>query len=211
VRPVRLAAALFAIVVGALVILLAADVRSWRTTFRQDALRSDASASAPVRLTAPTALPAGLSGDLLAVGRNRDWLQAAQTFELAYRTTARLRILDRQAYKRLKSGEAAVGKVVTDPDPVRAARAYDLLAALVFREALPGTGVVHGLVQNALSDLQNALRLDPGNEVVRENIELVLRYITVAIPPDERQSRGLGKQANLSPKGGYAGPPGAGY
>ena len=39
----------------------------------------------------------------------------------------------------------------------------------------------------------------------------VLRYITEAIPPDQRQSRGVGRKANLSPKGGYAGPPGKGY
>lgn len=207
----RLLAAFLAVVVGALLVVFATDLGSWRDTLRHDAVRHDAAPAEPVRLTAPTALPAGLSGDALGVGRDRDWLEALERFRVAYRTTAKLRILDHGAYRRLKAGEAAVGKVVADPDPARAARAYDLLAALVFREALPGTGVVHGLMQNALSDLQNGLRLDPGNETIRENIELVLRYITVAIPPDERQTRGLGRHAQLSPKGGYAGPPGAGY
>jgi hypothetical protein len=71
--------------------------------------------------------------------------------------------------------------------------------------------VVQSLVDNTLSDLENALRLDPNNEQARENMELVIRYITVAIPPEQRQTRGLGKHANLYPKGGYAGPAGAGY
>jgi hypothetical protein len=207
----RLALAFLAVVVGALVVLFATDLGSWRTTLEDDAVRYDAAPAQRVRLTAPTALPAGLSGDALGVGRERDWLVALEKFRTAFRSTAKLRVLDHGAYQRLKAGEAAIARVVTDPDPRRAARAYDLLAALVFREALPGTGVVHGLMQSALSDLQNGLRLDPGNETIRYDIELVLRYITVAIPPDERSTRGLGRQANLSPKGGYAGPPGAGY
>ncbi len=98
-----------------------------------------------------------------------------------------------------------------DPNPVRASQAYNLLAAIEFREAIPGSGVVHSLVDNTLSDLENALRLDPNNEEARENMELVIRYITVALPPEQRQTRGLGKHANLYPKGGYAGPPGEGY
>jgi hypothetical protein len=166
---------------------------------------------APIRTTADTILPSGMSGTLLGVKRDQQWLRALSEFAAVTRATSQLRVLGPASYALLRSGQAALTPITQDPDPVRASQAYNLLAALQFREAIPGTGIVHGLVNATLGDLENALRLDPGNEVARENMEIVIRYTTVALPPDQRQTRGLGKHANLYPKGGYAGPPGKGY
>jgi len=207
----RIIAAMLAICAGSLTVVLAQDVRSWHGALSQDALRFEAYPTGPLESTAPAMLPSGLSADVLGVHRDRAWLDALSEFTLVNHSTTKLTVLDPRAYRLLKSGQAALTKLTRDPNPARASQAYNLLAALEFREALPGTGIVHGLVQNTLSDLEDALRLDPSDEVVSENIELVLRYITVAIPPEQQQSRGLGRHANKYPKGGYAGPPGEGY
>ena len=192
-------------------LLLAHDVGSWQDGLNTSALQFQASPEAPVSTTASTILPSGWSADVLAVGSDRDWLHALQEFAVVRQSTARLNVLGPGAYKLLNSGEAALRPETQDTDPSRASQAYNLLAALTFREALTGTGIVHNLVQTTLADLQSALRLDPDNEQARENFELVLRYVTVALPPEQRPSRGLGKQASKYPKGGYAGPPGEGY
>src|SRR5439155_25822314 len=97
-----------------------------------------------------------------------------------------------------------------DPDPVRASQAYNLLAVLVFREAYPGNVVVRRLVQESLTDLQNAVRLDPTNEPAKQNLELTLRVL-VAVDLEDRQARAAGTRRAKARKGGYQGPPGAGY
>lgn len=210
-RGARLALIPVAIVVGVVMLLLAHDVRSWQSSLKDEKLDYEAALSAPVLKTPSTSLPSGVSGALLSAGRTQQWLKALTAFSAAQRATSKLPVLGPESYIILRKGQAALGPVTRDPNPVRASQAYNLLAAIEFREAIPGSGVVHSLVDNTLSDLENALRLDPNNEEARENMELVIRYITVALPPEQRQTRGLGKHANLYPKGGYAGPPGEGY
>jgi hypothetical protein len=204
----RLAACLLAVVIGSLVVVLAHDVRSWRNTFRADALGA-AFPGGEVQSTAPTVLPSSVSAGLLSVGRDRDWLNALQKFAVAYLTTENADALGPGSYTLLNSGEAALSTVTQDPDPVRASQAYNLLAVLVFRSAYPGTGVDAGLVQEALTDLQNAVRVDGANEPAKENLELALRVLVAvhaAVP-----ARGAGNRATRKRKGGYGGPPGFGY
>ena len=198
-----------AIVVGVVALVLASDVRSWRDLFQRDALAYSAAPTSTVRLQASTALPHGVSKSLLGVGKNAEWLTALRKFQLAYQDTLGLNSLGRSDYLLLNQGEAALRKVTQDPDPVRASQAYNLLAVLTFREALPGTGTDPNLLQQSLTELQDAVRLDPTDEQAKENLELGLRVL-IAVNKIQ-QGQAPGTQATKKKQGGFGGPPGEGY
>jgi hypothetical protein len=209
-RISRTVIALVAVVLGLLALFLAHDVRSWHGTLEDAGLRTFASPSKKPGTTPATVLPAGVSGSLLDVGRDRQWLDARRKFTLAYEGTIKKLSLTQDDYRLLNRAESALGKLTQDPDPVRASRAYTLLAALVFREAYPGTVTVRRLIQEALTDEQNAVRLDTSDEAAKENLELTLRVlIAVGLPPQQARAQGT-RRANAK-KGGFQGPPGAGY
>jgi hypothetical protein len=198
------------IVVGLLVLFLAHDVSAWRTTIDRAALGTlEAPTKRPV--TSPnTVLPVGVSGSLLGAARDQEWLKARQKFNLAYDETVKKLSLNQDDYQLLNGAEATLSRLTQDPDPARASRAYTLLAALVFREAYPGTVVVRRLIQESLTDEQNAVRLDTSNEAAKENLELTLRVlVAVGLPP--QQARAAGTRRANAKKGGFQGPPGAGY
>ena len=207
-RATRLIGAGVVLTVGILLLLLARDVRAWHSTLRTSAASVDA--AKPPALDASTILPAGLSSTLLSVDRDQRWLAAVRDFRLAYEGTFRKDQLTEDDYRLLNRGEAALAKVTQDTDPANASQGYTLLAVLVFREAYPGTVVVRRLVQESLTDLQNAVRLDPQNEVAKQDLELTLRVL-VAVSLAPQQARAAGTHRANAKKGGYEGPPGAGY
>jgi hypothetical protein len=198
-----------AVVAGVLALLLAGDVRSWRDLFRHDALQYSAAPRRPVELAASTSLPRAFSKSLLGVGDDQKWLTALRKFQLAYQDTLGLNSLARSDYLLLNQGEAALRKVTQDPDPARASQAYNLLAVLTFREALPGTGTDPNLLQQALTDFQDAVRLDANDEQAKENLELGLRVL-IAVNKIQ-QGQAPGRVATKKKQGGYGGPPGEGY
>jgi hypothetical protein len=209
-RSLRIVALPLALLVGVLALLLGQDVRAWPRTLHDDALRAYRAPAEPPRLTASTTLPSGISESLLGVGLDREWLRALQTFTVAYQTTYPKNQLASDDYALLNHAQAALGKVTQDPDPRRASQAYNLLAVLVFREAYPGTVVVRRLVQEALTDEQNAVRLDQADEAAKENLELTLRVLVV-VNLEQREARAAGSRRASARQGGYEGPPGAGY
>jgi len=210
VTKARIGASVVLLVAGVLLLLLAADVHAWHRTLRDDTIRAYRTPEAASRAEASTLLPSGWSGSALGVGRDRDWLDALQRFAVAYHTTFKKQQLTNDDYRLLNGAEGALGKVTQDPDPTRASRAYNLLSVLVFREAYPGTVVVRRLVQESLTDLQNAVRLDPADEAAKQNLELTLRVL-VAVDLSPQQARAAGTRRANAKTGGYQGPPGAGY
>lgn len=199
-----------ALLLGVFLLLLAHDMRSWHHTLRTDVVRADANPQGRTRLTARTVLPSGLSGALLGVARDRRWLASVEKFNVAYGATRHVNILGPEDYGLLNGAEASLSKVTQDPDPARASQAYNLLSVLVFREAYPGTVVVRKLVQESLTDVQNAVRLDPGNEPAKENLELTLRVL-ISVSAEQQQARAAGTRRANAKRGGFEGPPGAGY
>jgi hypothetical protein len=210
VRRTRLAIGVVSLVAGVLLLLLGADVRSWHRTLRDDTIRASVTPEKPAHDRAPTKLPSSWSGAALGVDWNRRWLDALQRFEVAYHVTYRKQQLTNDDYRLLNAAERALGKLTQDPDPARASRAYNLLSVLVFREAYPGTVVVRRLVQESLSDLQTAVRLDSRDEAAKENLELTLRVL-VAVDLSPQQARAPGTRRANAKTGGFQGPPGAGY
>lgn len=209
-RLPRVASASLALALGVCLLLLAQDVRSWHRTLGDATLAASRGKVEQPRTTAGTVLPATLSASLLGVGRDRQWLKALWRFHVAYDATIHEHLLTEHDYRLLNSGQAALAALAQDPNPVRASRAYNLLAVLVFREAYPGTVVVRRLVQESLTNEQNAVRLDPANEPAKQNLELTLRVL-VAVDLAPQQARAAGTRRANARKGGFEGPPGAGY
>jgi hypothetical protein len=173
-RSVRLTAAVLALSIAVLAALLAHDVRSWRNTLRNDAMTYAISPTAPVQFTAPTYLPAGVSARLLAVNRDRRWLSALRFF-------ARADALDPNLASRpggqdlLHTTERALTLAAQDPNPARAAQAYSLLAPVLLTDSRASfTGDLTPYLV-AITAMQNAVRVDPGNEQAAANLELLLR------------------------------------
>lgn len=209
-RHWRTAAVSAAAIVGVLLLLLAHDVRNWRSTLTRATLQTTKHPASPWSTSASTALPPGLSGSLLSVGRDRQWLGGVQLFAYAYQQTENLDNLGASGYELLLQGEARLTKLTQDPDPVRAAQAYDLLAVLVFRQAYPGSGVDAGLVGDAVIDLQDAVRLDPHDELAKENLELALR-VASAVHNAVRKASSSGNARTSKRRGGFGTPAGVGY
>jgi hypothetical protein len=209
-RRVRLGGTLLAIAVGVVLLLLAGDLRAWRNTLNQASLRYDSSPLAPVQLTPETALPAGLSGRLLAVSSDQRWLEALRTFAYVYKTTTNLDALGPGDLTLLNGSEAELSPLTQDANAVRASQAYDLIAVVMFREAYPGEGVDTGMISDAVLDLQNAVTLDPANELAKENLELALR-VAYATHAAVHIAVGAGNHAAPRRQGGTDGPPGEGY
>ncbi len=61
---------------------------------------------------------------------------------------------------------------------------------LTFREALPGTGTDPNLLQQSLTELQDAVRLDPTDEQAKENLELGLRVLIAVNKIQQGESPG---------------------
>jgi hypothetical protein len=208
VSRVRVGVGVAALALGMLLLFFAHDVSAWHSTIRTASAR--VASAAPPALTPSTILPSGLSKSALSVSRDRNWIVAVRRFKLAYSGTFTKNQLTADDYHLLNSAESALGRVTQDSNAASAAQAYNLLAVLVFREAYPGTVVVRRLVQESLTDLQNAVRLDPGSEVAKENLELTLRVL-VSVNLAPQQARTAGTHRANAKKGGYEGPPGAGY
>ena len=186
------------------------DIRSWQRTLRSGQVAYSAAPSQPVRATARTILPSTLSADLLSVQRERDWLNALPHFVDVYDFVNPLDHLGPGVYDLLNGAERDLTTLTQDPRPASASQAYDLLAVLYFRSAYPGSGTDPGLLAEAVSDLQNAVRVDPSNETAKENLELAMRVL-VAKHGGRLKVPGSGTRATNKRRGSDALPPGGGF
>jgi hypothetical protein len=131
-----------------------------------------------------TVLPAALSERILDLGPQRRLRDAVRLYE---RGTADARLRP--------TAERALAAAAQDGDRRRASQAYDLLALLAFRR---GTATA---ADEAIAELQAAVRLDPANGAAKSNLELVLRLEqtggarpgrSAAAGPSARGARGAG-------------------
>ncbi|HEV2591235.1 MAG TPA: hypothetical protein VGU02_05015 [Gaiellaceae bacterium] len=210
-RRGRIALAAVLAAAALLAVLYAQDIRAWQETLRTSNVAYVAAPGHPVR-TAPatTFLPAGLSADLLSVRVDREWLKALPHFVGVYGIVNPADNLGPPAYTLITGAERDLTKVTQDSDPAGASQAYDLLGVLYFRSAYPGSGTRPDLLEEAVADLQNAVRVDPANEVAKENLELAMRVL-VAKHGGKLKIPGSGTQATKKRRGSDALPPGGGF
>src|SRR4051794_19552529 len=181
-RPVLLGVAAVLVAVAVLAALLAQDVRSWRDTLRDDAIRYSVSPAAQQQWTAPTTLPPGLSARLLGVTPDLRRLSALRFFALANAIDFSNGITPRSKLL-LQAAEVSLARAAGEPNPARASQAYTLLSVLLFNDAKAAYVVDVATYSAAISSMQNAVRADPGDAHARANLELLLRQLQADSSP----------------------------
>ena len=145
----------------------------------------------------------GLARALLGIGDDIRYRQALQLYRGIPSSAASF---DNGESRRVARGiaQAALSRVEqSDRIPARASRAATLLALL----ALSGGGA--GATDQALAELQNAVRLDAKNADAKFDLELLLRML---VAHGVRQGQGSGAAGRSSGhRGAGLGTPGQGY
>jgi hypothetical protein len=204
------AVAMLLLAVGA--VLLAEDVRSWRDTLRDDSVRFAIAPTGPQRWTAPTVLPAGLSGRILAVGPDRARLSTLRLFTRAYSAVFGVppQYITAAQHRLVDNALASLNRASQSTDPVRASQAFNLLALLqlsTIRNAFGDFDVA--AANSAVANLENAVRADHGNTHAKVNLELELRAL--ARNPAYNALEPGGDKASGKRKGAAGKPTGTGY
>lgn len=197
----RFAAALLAALVAAagLAVLSRAVFAVERELGREDARLLAGSAQPP-----PQGGPASrVAETLLGVEEDRSLREALRLVEESRRPGTPVRgVLERhgQAVVRLD----ALAR--SDDDPVRRARAANLVALLALEDATLDPASRGRFLELGLDALRLAVLTDPGNEDAKYNLELVLAQTRVAETPpaEEQRPSSEGRRAGSSP-------PGSGY
>jgi hypothetical protein len=196
VTAVRIALGAVLAALAVLVALLAADVRSWSASLSSG---DHVYADSPSRATwTPPARIGGVARDLLGV---RDDLRHRRALQL-YRESASLpQRLDNALAVQTARTEAqnALAAAAGDSPPQLASQALTLLGIIAAEGGSTQTDA-------ALSDFTDAARADPGNELAKYNLELLLRLTARDV------RAGAGQGSGKSGQSGAAGRlPGRGY
>jgi hypothetical protein len=182
--------------------LLAADVDGARSALRQGDARF-ASTPADSFWTDHSATFGGVARTLLGIGDDIRYRQALQLYRSIPSAAASF---DSGQSRSIARGiaQAALSRVEqTDRNPVRASRAATLLALL----ALSGGGT--GAADQAVAELQNAIRLDESDTDAKFDLELLLRML---FAHGVRQGQGSGATGrSFAHRGAGLGTPGEGY
>lgn len=173
-RSFRLVAAAVAVAVAVVAALLAQDVRSWRNTMRDNAIRYAISPSAQEQWTAPTYLPAAVSARLLAVNRDRRSLSTLRFFALAQAVDISTGLTPRSE-QLLQTTEKGLSLVAQDPNPALASQAYVLLSVILFKDSKGRFIRDVATYAASISAMQNAVRVNGRNEQAEADLELLLR------------------------------------
>ena len=190
------AGAIVLVVLAVLAALLAADVRAWQTTLRED----DALVASTPRLAT--------------------WEPATHLSSLAlFLENANVPIRfdnGRQVAVARSRAEQALAAVARHSSGPRASQAETLLGVLVFTDVGPSTdpfqvstGTDPDQAQASLADFDDAVRTDPGNAFAKYDLELVLRSLIaqgVRIGPGQQTGSG-----SIGQRGAGGGVPGGGY
>jgi hypothetical protein len=191
---------------GTLAALLASDVRAWQTALLASNARAvgDPSSGVP---SPDQILPFHLARRLLGLD---DDLALRRALVLVRRGYTGIPSSDQSTAgsQARAQAETALARVIqAGGGRRRAAATANLLGALAFVDSLAGAGQATKPVEGSIVEFQNAIRLDPGNEEAKANLELALGVVA----PDSRfqssRSAAAGKRGGAASKGS----PGRGY
>jgi hypothetical protein len=203
----RTACALLLVVLAAVAVLLAADLRDWRGAIRRGDARF-AERPAEARWTASTTLPGDPAFHLLDLQVPVDLRRAAQRF---VRVAALGNGLDNGYSESAERGdvEATLTSLARTHDRVEASYADNLLGILAFANSQQRGPAGPAPVERSEADFQTAVQLDPQNEDAKFNLELLLReLIAKGVRPGSNSSSGGPAKGH---RGAGSGLPGSGY
>ena len=201
------------VVLAVLAALLAADVRGWQTTLREnDALLQLAPAAATRQ---PDTHLGSLAEKTLGL---RDDLDARRAIGL-YLENVKLPVrLDNAPQVAVARGRAeqALASVARSREGARASQAETLLGVLVFTDVGPSTDPFEETAptdpdqaQASVGDFQDAVRADPANDAAKYDLELALRALLAqGVRVGAGQQTGAGATGRRGAGGGV---PGSGY
>ena len=171
-------AALLCLCAAAATALLATDLRAWDSAFRAGDAAAVAHPSPP--RTADETLPFHVARNLLGVDDDLALRRALVLFRGGY-TGLPSRDQSSAGTEARAEAETALERVVHEEgDGPRASIAANLLGVLDLVDAATGAGQSGASVERAIVELQNAVRLDPGNDDAKANLELAM----AVAPPD---------------------------
>lgn len=194
------------VALAVLATLLASDLRAWPAALRSGDARYAVSPR-DARWRASTAL-SGVASGALGVGDDVAARKAIRLFRLTYGVRG---TLDTQVQRQeVRAGaELALAELARSRDPLRAAQASDLLGVLAFSDLASGGGANPDQAERAVSAFANAVRLNPGDEAAKANLELVLRQFRAS---GVRAGATTGAGTNgVGRRGAGTGIPGSGY
>jgi hypothetical protein len=205
-RPAVLA--VLCIGVAVVLVLLALDARSWRTTVARDDLRFRALPDHRSLWRPATVLPGDPAAALIGTGDTIAYRRALQYFWFSRigsnpdvrQDTPALRATAQQKLQKL---------IDSGPNAHQRSAAANLLGVLVVTTPLAGSdqNAVSQTLKRSAEYFQQAIEIDPANADAKENLELVLRVQRPgkgSIGRDARTGYGFGR-------GRAAGVQGSGY
>lgn len=202
----RVAGAVVAVGLAVALALLARDVWAWQSSLGRGDVSSQYRLVSTRAWQPSETMPFHLARGLLDLGDDVADRTALELYVHAENTTG-----GGVAYDRARGqAEAALARIERTADPHRASQAATLLGIMAFQDvsrALPGQP---SSVQRTYDEFLNAVRLDPGNEAAKFDLELLLQIRKV---PGEGRRAANGAAAALTGQGGGAGigPAGRGY
>jgi hypothetical protein len=206
----RVAVALAALVVAGVVAVAAEDARRWDDRLRTDDLRFVAQPSGGARWRESKWLGAAAVRSTLGIDDDLRFRRVVSAFrvERADAGSSGDAIAKLQLRAQLEGALRAIQR--NDPDPLRRARAANMIGILSFESAVTGRSGEQSLLDQTLAQFRNAVRIDPREEEPKYNLELLLHLLARG---DLRSTGGRGGEGGPESEAGGAGTtdPGRGY
>lgn len=208
---VRLGAGLALLVLAVLAALLAADVRAWPGAFADGDVRYRANPAAEGLWEPTQRVPSGIGRRLAGVGDDLELRRAARLFRISRGAV----LSEAREARQLLPARAEALRMLTEMengrgDAVRRSQAATMLALMDYEASVAGGVDSSVLLQRAVAELRNAIRLDPENELAKTDLEQILRFRS---ENPNITTRGRGNNGPTQVLGGGAGlaRPGRGY
>lgn len=178
-RTLLVAAAILCLGAAAVAAVLATDVRAWQSAVRADDARAVAHPSDAMPRGADELLPFHAARRLLGLQDDLELRRALVLFRAGY-TGIPSRDQSTAGEAARAQAEAALERAVRGSgDGPRASAAANLLGVLELVDASAGIRN-ESSVGRAIVELQNAVRLDPGDDDAKANLEMAMAQA----PPD---------------------------
>jgi hypothetical protein len=204
-------AALLALLCAAaatMLVLLALDVRMWRTTVARDDLRFRALPTHKALWSPATVLPGDPAAKLIGTGDTLAYRRALQYFWYS-RIGSNPDVREDTPTLRATAQEKLQGLITSAPNSAERSAAANLLGVLVVTTPAPGSDkdAITQILTRGAQYFQRAIAINAGNAEAKQNLELVLRLQRPGkgkIGRDARSGYGFGR-------GRGAGGEGTGY
>ena len=186
--------------------LFARDVGRWPQAIRSgDVAAADTTRRAGVSWAVDETLPLSPARAALGIGDDLAFRRAALLFRLAYTRDLQLARTSTAGRARIRAETALAREIRGDSDRARASDASNLLGILALVDAAtsPAGNIP---IDRSVFEFQDAVRLDPGNDQAKTNLELLYQQSTYksSVRGRERLQRSAHAGASSSAAGhGY--------